>query len=202
MKIIDRINLALRLLIDRGVQTQDGYKNGVHIVQTQTHANGGALQSEHIEQFGYASRAPNGSEHIVLSLGGNRSQTLVVFAHNREYKFELSPGESAMYNQFGDHVHLKDSGEAHVKASTKVFAETPLFECSADCLIGGNLTVEGNTVLKTNTTIEAGVFNCAAISSFTAAASFTAITHNGVSIGTDHKHSGGTISGFTGVVTP
>lgn len=178
MKLLDRINLALRLLIDRGVQTNDGYKNGVHIVQTKTTPQGGALESEHIEPFGFASRAPNGSEHITLSLGGNRSQTLVVFAHNRKYKFELAPGECALYNQFGDHVHLKDDGEAHIKASQQVTAETPMFACSDDCVIGGNLEVYGDTEVGGE------------------------LTNKTISVGMDHTHTIDTPSGVSGVVIP
>lgn len=202
MNLIDRLNLALRILITRGVQTRDGYRNGVHVVQTKTGRNDGPIESEHIEPFGYASRAPNGSEHIVVSLGGNRSQTLVVFAHNREYKFELSAGETAVYNQFGDHVHLKDNGEAHVKASSKVFAETPLFETSADCLVGGNLVVAGTTQLMQTTTIEAGSLVCAASAVFNAPAGFVAgITANGTNIGETHDHTFGTDNdGSTGPV--
>lgn len=214
MKILNSLLRMIRLLVDRGVQTHDAYKDGLHILQSRMSSEAGVLDHEHIEPFGFASRTPSGSEHIVISLGGTRSQSIVIMAHNRRYKFELEVGEVAIYNQFGDFVHLTDEGEAHIKASTRVHAETPLFECSADCLIQGNLQVKGATILEQSTSILAGNFVCAADGAFSApvemtapatfaaAAAFTGtITHNGVSIGIGHKHANGTQpDGTTGTV--
>jgi phage gp45-like len=222
MKILNRILRMIRVLVDRGVQTHDSYKNGLHILQSKMASEASPIEHEHIEPFGFASRTPNASEHIVVSLGGSRSQSLVIMAHNRQYKFELNAGEVAVYNQFGDYVHLTDGGEAHIKASTRVHAETPLFECSADCLVQGNLQVKGTTILEQSTSILAGNFVCAAngafslpvtmtapatfaaAANFTGAAAFTGgITSDGTSIGLDHEHSGGTEGdGTTGGVIP
>ncbi|TNC80718.1 MAG: hypothetical protein C9356_12520 [Oleiphilus sp.] len=202
MKFMDRVQLALRLIANRSVQTADKYVSGVHVVQTQRNTREGAQELEHVEPFGFASRPGNGAEHIVLSLGGDRTQSVVIMAHNRQYKFALNEGEMAIYNEFGDHVHLKDNGEAHVKASTKVFAETPLFETSADCLIGGNLVVNGTSQLKQTTTVEAGNFVCAASAIFNSPAGFVAgITANGTNIGESHDHTyGNEGDGSTGPV--
>lgn len=205
MNLADRISIALRTLFSRSVQVRDEYIDGVHVITTRKNSDAEPIKDELAQSFGYASRAPDGSEALVVSLGGKRSQSIVILAHNREFKFELNPGETSIYNQFGDHVHLKDNGEVHVKARTKVYAETPLFETSNDCLIGGNMTVMGNTQhvgtvqnmsttqLMNTTTIESGTFICAAPSIFTAALGANGgIFAQGVNIDGTHRHGGGT----------
>lgn len=198
----ERLQQAVRSLITRATQLGDAYRNGVHVFISQLHGAAQIDELEHIEPFGYASRPADGSEHIVLALGGKRRKSVVIMAHNRAFKFSLNPGETSIYNQFGDHVHLKDNGEMHVKSSAKVYAETPLFECSADCLVQGNLTVMGTSVMQSNVSILGGGLTCAVPAAFTAAVGFAAtVTHNGVSIGTDHDHYAGTeTDGSTGTV--
>lgn len=174
MKILNCLLRMIRLLVDRGVQTHDAYRDGLHILQSRMSSEAGVIEHEHIEPFGFASRPPEGSEHIVISLGGSRSQSIVIMAHNRRYKFELKVGEAALYNEFGDHVHLTDGGEAHIKASTRVHAETPLFECSADCLVQGDLHVMGTTTLEQDTSILSGEFVCDATTALNAAVAVAA----------------------------
>ena len=202
-RLLQPLRRKLQMMLGRAVVSILSSDGAVQRVQV-TGEGGGTLDDiEYIEPFGYTGRPPEGQHHgYYMRLNGDGSQLLIFCVDGREYRLAIDADEAALYNSQGERVHVKNNGEVHVKASTKVFAETPLFECSNDCVIGANLTVNGTTQLKQTTTIEAGSFICAAQSVFSANAGFTAgITNAGKSIGADHDHSAGNeTDGSTGTV--
>ncbi len=196
MTALDRIRLALRILLDRGLQTRSSYKGDVRMIQTQQRQGADPIDAEHIEPFGFSGHAPDGSETIALNFSGSRSLAVVLFAHNRDYKMKLEQGEVSIYNQWGDYVKLRKDRTIEVKADTKVLADCPLFECTNDALIGGNLVVQGTSMLMSNTTVAAGAFTCVAPAAFAAA-----MTNAGTDVGKTHDHYAGNESdGSTGTV--
>lgn len=132
----------LRLLVQRAVITQTKYIKGIRVMQVKLPAGNALSDVEHIEPFGFTSHPPDNSEAIVLSLAGNGSHSLVICAHNREYKMEIAKGEAAIYNEHGDYVHIKKDRTIEMKSAVKVLVNAPETECT------GNLTVKGTTTLQ------------------------------------------------------
>lgn len=100
---------------------------------------------EHFQQFGFTSAPPEGSELVVIPIGGKTSQCIVVACENGRYRFRLQqPGEAALYNKDGDYVWIRDGRIVEIKAQQKVKVDAPAAEFTGDVTIAGNLTVTGN----------------------------------------------------------
>jgi phage baseplate assembly protein V len=136
-------NNLIRNLLTRGTQSQSAYKRNVRQIQVRRNKHAQPFNAPHRQEFGFSSHAPDGSDLIVASLGGNRTASFVLCAFNEQYLVELEPGESRQYNQYGDFVRLRKDGIAHIKADTKVYADTPEFECTGNAKVGGRLDVVG-----------------------------------------------------------
>jgi phage baseplate assembly protein V len=99
---------------------------------------------ELVQQFGFTSAPPDGSLLIVLPLGGRTSASVVVATEHGAYRFRVdNQGESALYSQWGDVVHLRKDRSIRVAAALKVVIDSPLAEFAGDVAVVGNLTAQG-----------------------------------------------------------
>lgn len=66
---------------------------------------------EHLEPYGFTSKAKSGSEALVLFPDGDRSHGVVVVVSDRRYRIKgLKDGEVALYDDQGQSVTLTRSG--------------------------------------------------------------------------------------------
>ncbi|EFG2176078.1 TPA: phage baseplate assembly protein [Escherichia coli] len=64
-----------------------------------------------LQQFGFSSVLPAGTDVVVMSLAGNRSSAAVVASGHQSYRINgLSSGEVVVYNQWGQYVRLGEDG--------------------------------------------------------------------------------------------
>ncbi|NYY42937.1 baseplate assembly protein [Escherichia coli] len=64
-----------------------------------------------LQQFGFSSVLPAGTDVVVMSLAGNRSSAVVVASGHQSYRInDLSSGEVVVYNQWGQYVRLGEDG--------------------------------------------------------------------------------------------
>ncbi|EFJ5340427.1 phage baseplate assembly protein [Escherichia coli] len=64
-----------------------------------------------LQQFGFSSVLPVGTDVMVLSLAGNRSSAVVVASGHQSYRINgLRSGEVVVYNQWGQYVRLGEDG--------------------------------------------------------------------------------------------
>ncbi|WP_097425254.1 phage baseplate assembly protein domain-containing protein [Escherichia coli] len=64
-----------------------------------------------LQQFGFSSVLPAGTDVVVLSLAGNRSSAVVVASGHQSYRINgLNSGEVVVYNQWGQYVRLGGDG--------------------------------------------------------------------------------------------
>ncbi|HFF1434248.1 TPA: phage baseplate assembly protein V, partial [Escherichia coli] len=64
-----------------------------------------------LQQFGFSSVLPAGTDVVVMSLAGNRSSAVVVASGHQSYRINgLSSGEVVVYNQWGQYVRLGEDG--------------------------------------------------------------------------------------------
>lgn len=112
---------------------------------------------EHFEPFGLTSKALPGAEHVTLFLDGDRSHGITVVVSDRRYRLQgLQDGEVALYDAFGNRVHLKADGTLDVVASSKVQITSPLVTITGDLQVTGTITggtdvVAGGKSLKSHT---------------------------------------------------
>jgi len=100
-----------------------------------------------VEPYGFSYRPHPGCETYLLFPAGDRSYGVALIIGDRRYQMDLVEGEVALHDDEGNHVHLKRGGIIEVKASTKVLADTPLFEVTGNAKIGGTLTVLGGAMV-------------------------------------------------------
>jgi len=104
---------------------------GVQLIQGKALAGETMQAAEFIQHFGFTSAPPDGTQLIVLPIGGQSAHSVVIATENGAYRVDVSPGEACIYNMWGDKIHLKqerievETKTLHVKASEKVIFETP-----------------------------------------------------------------------------
>lgn len=93
---------------------------------------------ERVQNFGFTSNPPSGSESLIACIGGNRDHTVVIASDSSEFrKKNLKPGECAVYDKNGNYIYLKENGSVEITASGGVMID-------GDVEINGNLTVTGD----------------------------------------------------------
>lgn len=142
--MIEQIDARIRRALGRvrqafrGVLTRVNSAPAVQLVQVDGVAGEQLQDSELMQQFGFTSNPPPGTMVVVLPVGGNTAHGIVIACENGQYRLKgLEPGETAIYNQWGDYCVLKaghvaeiSTGTFTVKASEKLRIETPILECT------------------------------------------------------------------------
>lgn len=150
--IIERLARRVLLSLARSLVTTVNDAGGVQMMQVKLNAEETRDNTPRVPEFGLASNPPVGSDAIVVFLGGDRSQGVVLgTVHQVSRPRGLSPGETMIYSQDGKQVYLTASGGIFVKANgqpvevdgattvtinaaTKVRMVTPLLECTGDII--------------------------------------------------------------------
>lgn len=156
---------------------------------------------EHLQEFGFASNPPEGSEAVVIPLGGDTTHGVVVATQHGSFRIKnLNPGETAIFSQDGAKIVIKrgkiieadcdvfrvNCQHYEVNASAAADFKTPKLETSAILTAqgqfngNGGMAVEGGSGARFKGNIDLkGDFE-----------STGNVTNNGKNIGSDHKHRG------------
>jgi phage baseplate assembly protein V len=145
-----RMRLAFRGVLSRADAAP------VQLVQIDALAGEQLQAAELMQQFGFTSNPPPGTMVVVLPIGGQTAHGVVIACEHGSYRLAgLAPGETAIYNQWGDCVMLKSGGIAEVHASTKIRMVTPLLEVTGDvvdlCDAGGHSMAAMRTIYDSHT---------------------------------------------------
>lgn len=156
----DAVWRRLQLLIGQGVGTLIGAK----FVQADALTDEPLPKVHRVEPYGLSYRAKPGCEVYMVFPGGDRAEGIALVIGDKRYQMDLLEGEVALHDDEGNFVKLGRNGIVTVKASTKVIADTPLFQTTGDVEIGGRLKVAGGADIAGG------------------------LTNNGVSVGEEHDH--------------
>ncbi|KWR88762.1 phage baseplate assembly protein V [Cupriavidus sp. IDO] len=157
--ILERAARRVLLSLARALVTTVNDSGGVQMMQVKLNALETRDNTPRMSEFGLSSNPPVGSDAIVVFLGGDRSNGVVLgTVHQPSRPKNLAPGETMLYSQDGKQIYLTASGgivvdaknqavtvnnatTVTIKAATKVRMETPRFECTGDvvdnCDTGG-----------------------------------------------------------------
>ena len=106
----------------RGVLQRSSEGAGSLLVQGEGLAGEPLQDLELFQQFGFTSRPPAGTAIVVLPLGGRTSHGIIIATENGQYRVKgLQPGETAIFNAFGDTFVFKDG---QIDGTTKRFTLT------------------------------------------------------------------------------
>lgn len=156
---INRLYRRLLLVVGRGQVTTSDDSGNVQTLQVQLGPMETRDNTPRLAEFGLASNPPHGSDAIVIFVGGDRSNGVVIATGNKTLRMKsLAPGESAIYDSLGKYVYLSASGiivEAKGQPVTvndasdvTVNASGTVTIAAPNTKITGTLEVDGNVTMK------------------------------------------------------
>jgi phage baseplate assembly protein V len=78
---------------------------------------------ERFNEYGFTSVPLDGSEAIVVCIGGDRDHSVIIKTDDRRYRLKgLKGGEVALYTDEGDKIHLKRNKEIEIICGNKLTA--------------------------------------------------------------------------------
>jgi phage baseplate assembly protein V len=105
---IERIGRRVMTVIGRGRKTTGNDAGNVQMLQVRLGADEVRDNTPRLAEFGFASMPPDGADLIVLFVGGDRSNGVIIASGDITTRMKnLAPGESALYDSLGKHVYLK-----------------------------------------------------------------------------------------------
>ncbi|MGO2354631.1 MAG: phage baseplate assembly protein V [Marinomonas foliarum] len=125
MSTLNLLIRRIRRLAGRGLIRRVKYANKIRYFQVQQEGGMPLDDVEHLEPFGFTSHPLPNAETVVLAFNGNGSHSVAIVAGDQRYRLEIEEGEAAMYNNFGDKVHIKKDRTISVEAAVKVIIDTP-----------------------------------------------------------------------------
>lgn len=134
----------------RGVITATNTAPGVSLVQVAGLAGETVQDNELFQHYGYSSHVPAGTEAVVLPIGGNSSQGIIIATEHAQYRLKsLAAGEVAIYTDEGDSIVLKrghlievTTQTLKINATTKVEMNTPLLQVNGGDIKADTISVK------------------------------------------------------------
>ncbi len=125
-KLIAPLTRRVRLMVARGVVKlvyDDLKAQGIQV----SLLNGEVKDKvERFQEYGFTSVPHEGSEAIMVSIGGNRDHGIIIACEDRRYRLKgLQAGEVALYTDEGDYIKLARNNIIDVVTKTlNITAET------------------------------------------------------------------------------
>lgn len=153
IKIIDeRIRRALSGIrrTFRGVITLVKAAGAVQIVQADGISGELVQDIELFQHYGYTSNPPRGTMAVIVPVGGKTSHGIVIATEHGIFRLKnLAPGETALYDDQGQKIHITRTGividganlPINIQNTPHVIADTPKFTFTHDVEILGKLDV-------------------------------------------------------------
>lgn len=134
---IRRALSALRLPFRARLTALDGQPK-LQLAQGQALAGEQLQAVEMVQQFGFTSGVPAGSQLIVLPLAGRTAASVIIATENGSFRVQVGSGETCVYNQWGAKITLKqdkiievDCDHFIVKAKESIDMQTKTWTAQA-----------------------------------------------------------------------
>lgn len=125
----------------RGKLTRNNSASPIQLAQAAGLADELLQNVELMQQYGYTSNPPSGSECIVLPLGGCTGHGIIIATEHGTYRLKnLKPGEVALYSDEGDSIVLKRGRIIEVTTQTFRINATTAIELNAPVITGNAAT--------------------------------------------------------------
>ncbi|MDR3438945.1 phage baseplate assembly protein V [Telmatospirillum sp.] len=151
-----RFGRRMLLTVGRGRVTAANDAGNVQSLQIRLGANEVRDKTPRLVEFGLASMPPIGTDVVLLFVGGDRSDGVVIATGDQATRFKnMSSGEAALYDALGKYVHLSKDGivvEAKDQPVTVNNATTVTVNASSDVTVnaGGNAAVVAKGSVEIN----------------------------------------------------
>lgn len=151
-KLLAPLQRRLRLIADRAIVTLVNDALQRQNLQLKVLADEGADDVERFQNYGHTSVPPEGSEAIVLGLGGARAGLVAIAVEHKGVRpKDLEAGDSCLYHLEGHNLTLRKDGVAELTAKSVIIRATEkLTIISPDNEIQGPLHVTGQITSDTD----------------------------------------------------
>ncbi|WP_270803880.1 MULTISPECIES: phage baseplate assembly protein V [unclassified Aeromonas] len=151
-KLMAPLQRRLRLIADRAIVTLVNDALQRQNLQLKVLADEGADDVERFQNYGHTSVPPEGSEAIVLGLGGARAGLVAIAVEHKGFRPKgLEAGDSCLYHLEGHNLTLREDGVAELTAKSVIIRATEkLTIISTDNEIQGPLHVTGQITSDTD----------------------------------------------------
>ncbi|EKB22687.1 phage baseplate assembly protein V [Aeromonas veronii] len=144
-KLLAPLSRRLRLIADRAIVTLVNDSLQRQGLQLKVLADESADDVERFQNYGHTSVPPEGSEAIVLGIGGARAGLVAIAVeHKGSRPKNLEAGDSCLYHLEGHNLTLSKDGVAELAAKIVIIRATEkLIIMSPDTEVQGPLHVTG-----------------------------------------------------------
>lgn len=116
----------------RAVQTALNTGRPIATIQADGLAGEQFQDAELFQHYGYTSAPPDGTEVVIIPIGGKSAHGIIVACENRTFRLKsLAKGEVALYTDEGDVIHFKRGRWIDIVAGEKLSASTKVAEVNA-----------------------------------------------------------------------
>lgn len=136
----------LATFIARGIIKLIDFSKPVPVAQAEIMADELQDEIEFIQAFGFASKPPQNSEAIIVSLNGSTSKRVIINTINRDYHFALDEDGSAVFHDANGQYILMKSDGIHVFTNKKLFVNAPETDWTGDINLTGKLTASDDVL--------------------------------------------------------
>lgn len=124
-KLLAPLQRRLRLIADRAIVTLVNDALQRQNLQLKVLADEGADDVERFQNYGHTSVPPDGSEAIVLGLGGARAGLVAIAVEHKGFRPKgLEEGDSCLYHLEGHNLTLGKDGLAALSAKSVITTAT------------------------------------------------------------------------------
>jgi phage baseplate assembly protein V len=189
----DRIARRLIAVVARGNKTTGRDDGNVQLLQVQLGDKEIHDNLPRLAEFGFTSMPPDGAHAVVLFVGGDRSNGVVIATGHIATRLKnLQPGESALYHADGKHVYLK-ADRIEIDAKGQPVNVISASEVNVTASGPVNVTAGGGATINAETTINGSLHVTGNVTSdadvFASGISLHNHTHGGVKSGGDNTGS-------------
>lgn len=162
--MIDRLYQRLLMMIGRGRVTTGRDDGNIQMLQVNLDASDTRDNAPRLAEYGFTSMPPEGSDAVLIFMGGDRSNGVIIATGNQTYRLKnLAPGEVAVYDNLGKSIYLSAAGivvqaggqpvtvenasTVTVTANTSVTLNTPATKVTGTLEVDGNATFKGTAAV-------------------------------------------------------
>lgn len=156
--MLQRIGRRIQAVIGRGRVTVSDDAGSAQLLQVRLGPLETRDRTPRLAEFGFSSRPPEGSDALLVFVGGDRSNGVIIATGHQDSRPRgLDVGETIVYDLFGRSIRFTKDGAISIqangtpvvidgattvtiRATEKVRMETPLLEVTGDIVAGGNVS--------------------------------------------------------------
>ena len=106
-RAVEPLKNRVILMVSKGTSTAVNDSQGLQTHQVKGLAGEVKRKVPAVMHYGFNSRVPSGADVVMLSVGGNRENAVIVGTEHRDFRLkDLDEGDCILYNKNGKFIHL------------------------------------------------------------------------------------------------